>query len=404
MKNILILTYWSYKEPLIQTYTLPYVRIIQKNLNTKSKVYLFTMEQQSLSMTDKEWAYEKNRLFKENIILMRSKYYKFGIKMVLNFIKIFSLLISTIFFKKISYLHAWCTPGGVLGYILSVLTLKPLIIDSYEPHAESMVENGEWTKSSKAFKILFWFEKKMSRRAKTVIALTEGMRNYAEEKYSTVFKNYYVKPALVDFDKFDLKKPKDKKLIEKYGLKDKIVCIYAGKLGGIYLDNEVFDLFKVMNDYWGEKIKILLLTSKDKFEVKQQIKKAGIKEGVIEVLYVNFTEIHKYYRLADFAINPVKPVPSKRYCTSIKDGEYWAMGLPVIIPNNISDDSQIIESNNIGVVLNTLSANEYKKAVKIIDNLLKRDIKTLNGKIKEVAVQYRSFDIAENIYKEIYEK
>ena len=34
--NVLVLTYWSYKDALIQTYTLPYVRIIQKNLGTNN--------------------------------------------------------------------------------------------------------------------------------------------------------------------------------------------------------------------------------------------------------------------------------------------------------------------------------------------------------------------------------
>ena len=44
---------------------------------------------------------------------------------------------------------------------------------------------------------------------------------------------------------------------------------------------------------------------------------------------------------------PVKPVPTKRYCTPVKDGEYWALGLPVIITEGISDDSGIIRENGI---------------------------------------------------------
>ena len=61
-------------------------------------------------------------------------------------------------------------------------------------------------------------------------------------------------------------------------------------------------------------------------------------ESRIESLFVPYNQITDYYQIADFAINPVKPVPSKRYCTSIKDGEYWGMGLPVVITKNISDD------------------------------------------------------------------
>ena len=91
MKNLLILTYWSYKDALIQTYTLPYVRIIRKNLPQKSKIYLFTIEQDFYKMSDDEWKIEKQKLATENIILLRVRYSKFGIKMMLKFIGVFIL-------------------------------------------------------------------------------------------------------------------------------------------------------------------------------------------------------------------------------------------------------------------------------------------------------------------------
>ena len=404
MKNLLVITYWSYKDALIQTYTLPYVRIIRKKLPEKSKIYLFTIEQDFFKMTDEEWQNEKQKLLNENVHLLRFKYSKFGIKMMFKFLGIFASLFFLIITKNISKIHAWCTPGGAIGYILSALTFKPLIIDSYEPHAEAMVENGEWTKQSKAFKILFWFEKKMSRRAKTVIALTEGMRRYAKEKYNTEFDNYYVKPSLVDLQKFSFDNIENKLLKKELGLENKIVGLYAGKFGGIYLDKEVFGLIKTAYDFWGEKFKMLLLTNLQKEKVDKFAKDIDIPINIFEIKFVNYNEIENYFVVADFAINPVKPVPSKRYCTSIKDGEYWAMGLPVIITKNISDDSDIIEKENIGYVLKELNQNEYKKAIKKINELLKTDKLTLQNKIRNIAVRYRSFDIAEKIYTDIYEK
>jgi len=402
MKNLLIITYWSFKDALVQTYTLPYVRIIRKNIPEKSKIFLFTIEQEFHKMTDEEWQIEKQRLQKENIYLIRFQYSKFGIKMAFRFLGIITNLFFLIITKKISKIHVWCTPGGAIGYILSVLTFKPLIIDSYEPHAESMVENGEWTRQSKAFKILFWLEKKMSRRAKTVIALTEGMKYYAKEKYKAEFENYYVKPSMVNLQKFSFEEVDNKQLIEEFGYKEKIVAIYAGKFGGIYLKQEVFDLLKVACDYWGEKFRILILTSSPENEIFEMAEKSNIPKEILKVKFANYSEIEKYYKLADFAINPVKPVPSKRYCTSIKDGEYWAMGLPVVITKNISDDSDIIEKENIGAVIKDLNNDEYLKAIKKIDLLLGYDKKELKENIRNIAIKYRSFLIAEKIYKDIY--
>ncbi len=402
MKNILVLTYWSYKDALIQAYTLPYVRIMRKKIPSDSKIFVLTLEQDFFKMSSSEWENEKSKLAQEGIVLIRFKYDHFGIKMIFRVIGLLFSLKKLIRKEKIGFIHSWCMSAGSLGYILSLLTGKPLIIDSYEPHAESMVENGTWSTNSFRFKLLKWLEKKQSNRAQTVIALTQGMKDYAKVKYNASFKNYFVKPALVDLDKFSGTQEDYLQSRATKNLEGKIVGIYAGKLGGIYLEYEVFDLFKVASDYWKDKLKIYLLTDKNQAEVDEHIKRKNIPKECIETLFVPHAEIKDYLQIADFAINPVKPVPSKQYCTSIKDGEYWAMGIPVIITKNISDDSNIINTENIGHVLQELTNQEYMKACKKIDELITNDKIELNNRIKLVAKKYRSFSIAESIYGEIY--
>ena len=402
--GILVLTYWSYKDALVQTYTLPYVEIIRKKTNPNTRIFLLTLEQEFHKMTDSEWLIEKEKYEKRNIILLRFKYDHFGLIMSLRIVKLLLSLIRTIHKHNISTIHSWCMPAGSLGYLLSILTSKPLIIDSYEPHAEAMVENETWSRSSLKYKLLFWLEKKQSKRAKTVIALTKEMEVYAKKKYNAIFDNYYVKPSLVDLDKFNWDKNEYIKLRKEKKLDDKIVCIYAGKLGGIYLEEEVFDFFKIASDYWNQKLKIFLLTDKDKTEVTKFIQKKSIPTDCIETKFVSHHKIQQYYQLADFAINPVKPVPSKQYCTSIKDGEYWAMGLPIIITKNISDDSNIIEEENIGYVLKELNNKEYNNACEKINELISTNKIELNNRIRIIAKRYRSFEIAESIYEEIYSK
>ena len=396
------MTYWSYKDALVQTYTLPYVRIINKQLNSSSKIFLFTLEQSFFKMTDQEWNIEKEKLKKENIILLRFKYEHFGIKMIFRIISLLITLLKLIRKEKINFIHAWCTPAGSLGYILSSFTSKPLIIDSYEPHAEAMVENGTWKKSGFKFKLLFWLEKKQSNKAKTIIALTKGMKDYAIIKYNATFDNYYIKPALVNLDKFNWTEENYKGFRKTKNLENSVVCVYAGKLGGIYLEEEVFDFFKTASEFWKEKFKVFLLTNKNRDEVNALIKKKNIPSNCIETLFVAHEEIGDYYQIADFALNPVKPVPSKQYCTSIKDGEYWAMGLPVVITKNISDDSDIIKQENIGYVLNELNDKEYTIACQKIDALISKNDLQLRNKIISIATKYRTFDIATTIYREIY--
>ena len=72
--NILIPTYWSYKDPLIQTYTLPYVRIISKYIGKEDKIYLQTLEKKGLKLSEEELKNEKEKLAEDKIYLVSLKY------------------------------------------------------------------------------------------------------------------------------------------------------------------------------------------------------------------------------------------------------------------------------------------------------------------------------------------
>jgi len=401
MKNILVLTYWSFNDPLIQTYTLPYLKIILKILPVRSKIYLLCLEQDQykgdLDLTSRQI----KELRDIGIQVLQYKYFAFGLKALMGWMPILVKLSILILTKPIHYIHSWCMPPGVFSSLLAVIWRKPLIIDSYEPHAESNIENGEWKLNSKAYKILFAFEKWQTKVAHSIIATTKGMKKYAKIKYGVTIDRFFVKPACVNVNQFDFSKLKNQLLSEELGLTDKVTLLYAGKFGGIYFDKEVFDLIKVASEYYGQdNFRALILSNISEENVKKYCEEAGLSRDIIVLRFISHNRIQDYMNLADFAISPVKPIPTKRYCTPIKDGEYWAMGLPVIIPQNISDDSEIIEENEIGYVLKGMTIEEYLNAFKKMDNLLKdKDIKT---KIRQIAFKYRDFKVAEDVYQAIY--
>ena len=402
MNNVLILTYWSYPDALIQTYTLPYVRIIRKNLPLGSSVFLLTLEKDQAILEKSNRDKIAEQLQNEGIHWLPFTYRPFGFSAFILWMGISFKLCSIIIGKKISVIHCWCTPAGAIGYFLSVVFNRKLIIDSYEPHAEAMIENGTWKKGSLAFRLLFWLEKKQTQRAELVISATEGMRGYALSKYNVSIKNFYVKPACVDLDIFSEKDIKNKGLLMQLELTDKIICVYAGKFGGIYLEDEVFDFLKVAYDHWGDAFRVLLLTNTSEEKLREYCNRSNVPFEIVISLFVAHAKIPSYLGLADFALCPVKPIPTKRYCTPIKNGEYWALGLPVIIPKGISDDAQIIQENSIGAVWTKLEKQEYVRSVAVLDSILQTPPSVRFRKIREIAIQYRSFKIAETVYNQVY--
>ncbi len=397
-KNIIVLTYWSFPDALIQSYTLPYVKIMSDVLKREHKIYLVTLEKKPLSNEQKETI--RKELMPHNIHPVFLKYTPFGGKAIALWgwymFKLWMMILS----KSISHIHCWCTPPGVIGYYLSKLTGRKLVLDSFEPHAEPMLESETWDKTGKAFRILFKHEKKQLMRAKEVIFCVDKMKDYCKEKYGYSPSKYHVKPACVNMNHFSFDLRKDQELIKELNLENKIIGVYAGKFGGNYFQQEVFRLIKAGEDYWGDQFRFLILSSHTKEEINGFAEMENVSNSTIIHRFLPHDEVPKYIGLADFGITPFIPVPSKRYGTPIKTGEYWSMGLPVVITPNISDDSEIINKNKIGVIWNEFDKKGCSECIESLDQLLKES--NINQKILSIAQKHRNFNLVEPIYKDIY--
>lgn len=399
----MVFTQWSYKDALIQTYTLPYVEIIRQSIPLDKKIIVVTAEQPRIAISreekeaiNKEWA-------ARNMELYTLEYKRYGLRKMISFVWQMAAVYWLILVRRVSLIHAFCTPAGGFAWTLSVLSGRKLVIDSFEPHAEAMVENGTWSPGGWAFRILFWLEKRQAIRARYIISATEGMKDYALKTYGVDIRpKMFVKGACVDTRAF-YPMTKDPALMAELGIgSENMVCVYAGKLGGIYYDEEVFSLIRSAYDYWGERFRFLMLTNTKREDLDASLDKAGVPRHVLLNRFVPHQEVPKYLSVADFGINPVKTVPSKRYCTPIKDGEYWAMGLPVMIGPGISDDSDIIASTQTGVILDIVRREDHVPAIRKMEELLAGDRTELRDRIVANAVKYRSYSIPAAIYPQIY--
>jgi len=402
--NILVITYWSYKEALVQTCVLPYLEMIKK-INPSARFTLVTFEKSHLTLKLEEKHKELLKLKEKGIEWIAFPYFRFGIKSIFTVLWVILKLFFLVFSKKVRFIHAFGISAGTIAYILSKLTATWLVIDSYEPHAESMVENGEWNKDSKAYKIQSYFEKLQAHSAQHFIATSYKVKEYAKTRFGADLKSFFVKPAGVDIQKFNPSLYPKSLTRKKYLIpEDAIVAVYIGKFGGIYYYEETFQLLKAASDTWKEKFYAVIGSPIDKKEFEILLNQYQIpKEQILFLSYIPHTDVPEVLAMADFGINPVKPVPTKRYCTSVKDGEYWAMELPVIIPPNISDDSDYIQEKGIGVIWSDTSYEGCLKACQEMKSLLESEnLPQIKSEIRKLAIELRAFENFEKIYKAIY--
>ncbi|WP_306641781.1 glycosyltransferase [Sanyastnella coralliicola] len=402
--KILVITYWSFKEPLIHAWTLPYLDMIRDAVGDECEIHLFTLEKEQMQLNAEEEKAARQELQSKGITWVKRDYHHFGWRAMRAWLGNLWMLRRYVKSNNIEVIHAFGSPASTSAHVISKWTRVPYIVDSYEPHAESMVENGSWKDGSLAYRLLSYFEKRQTRNAFATLATSEGMRDYAATTYDHVPRRFLNKPAVVDLDQFGPDQQVEGVSRSALGVeKEDILCIYAGKVGGIYLRQEIFDFFKVCSERWGDRFRVIMLSDLKEDELRDLCASAELDPATIILRFVPHAHVAAYLALADFAINPVKPVPSKRYCTSIKDGEYWATGLPVVIPANISDDSDLIKQEGIGAVMETLDRTAYEGAVTTIEELIQPgNREKIRQRIREVAAQYRGLDIARNSYHQIY--
>jgi hypothetical protein len=403
--NILVYTHWPFYDGLNLSYVVPCLYMMKKALPADTKIFFATQEKDLAKLNRPEVQAIIDELKNHNIFHYKEQYHHLGVMkaigLVLNFFKLLFFIIS----KNIKVIHTEAISAGMIGSVLKTITNKVHIVDSYEPLAYSMIEAGIWPADSFAFKLMKYFEKRQGIKGDFIIGTTNAMRDYAKTKYGIELKNFYWKPAVVDINRFQFNEKYRNEYRKEYKLENKIVIVYAGKFGGQYLENETFDFFKACHNYWGDNFRILLLTSHSVQEVTDYCVKANLDKNLITQMFVPFPEIHKYLSIADFAITPVKPIHSKRYCSPIKDGEYWATGLPVVITENISDDSDIIEHENVGTIMADFTPEGYLKNIHAIEKLFAVETPTeLRERIRKVAIKYRHYDIAEKVYTTVYSK
>jgi glycosyltransferase involved in cell wall biosynthesis len=200
-----------------------------------------------------------------------------------------------------------------------------------------------------------------------------------------------VVPCTVPLDTFRFSSEARAKIRTRLNLApDTLVGIYAGKFGGIYYETEAFEIFRKGFEIWSERFFLIILTSNSQEYVQDHVTRAGIDSARVFTILAPHAEVPNYLSAADLAYNLVKPGPSKRFTSSIKNGEYWASGLPMLIPPDMGDDSDIITREGIGGAIFDLGRpGSLEEAYRSIDHYLRTHSRE-SPEIAGLAQKYRT--------------
>ena len=287
--------------------------------------------------------------------------------------------------------------AGAFGHYLGALFHIPYIVESFEPHAGYMVESGVWK----------WYD------LRTIVQRYHEAQQKGTARYLCPVSNHYaaklmeegidsarvrVLPCCVDTDQFRFDESKRMAIRARLDIPaNSLVGIYVGKFGGIYYYEEAFKLYKSAFDFFGPSFRLILLSGHPPGEVNALMNRYSIPAEKVILLAVLHDTVNEYMSASDFAFCTIKPAPSRIYCSPIKNAEYWANGLPVLLEAGIGDDSDIVAQEGGGHIIDPYKPEE---AFHKLAALLTQGRQNLASSISALAIRHRSMNRVAQLYKE----
>lgn len=390
--NILFLSYWGLDDPLTTATVLPHLRVLQERSDVIA-IRLVTVErdQAALHSPTLHLPFSAKISFKpllsppgQGVFVTKTNDFR-------RFPK--ELAAQAIAFGA-DFILARGAPAGALAYLVQQRIGLPFYVESFEPHAEYMRKSGVWSWYDPRYIFQQYWENQQKRRAAGLMPVAENYRRQLIAEGIPAARIVTV-PCSVSLTDFVFDVEARVKMRQQLGLPtDALVGVYVGKFGGIYYDEEAFQLFKQTADFFGPNFRLLLLTPQVPEEVQAKLTANGFDSSRAIVTRAPFAEVPAYLSSSDFAYGLHRPTP---YVSPIKVGEYWANGLPVLLTAGVGDDSDIIAAEGGGAVFDLTQPGSVAQALYSIQAQLSNPDhrKTIHA----LAARHRSVERAREAYE-----
>jgi glycosyltransferase involved in cell wall biosynthesis len=287
-------------------------------------------------------------------------------------------------------------PAGALAYLVWQKNRLPFYVESFEPHADYMLESGVWRRYDPRYLFERHWEQQQKQLALGLMPVAENYRQQliAEgvpaQRIATV-------PCSVDVRQFAYSDTGRQRMRERLGWAETdVVGVYVGKFGSIYYDKEAFQVFRTAADFFGAGFRLIILTPDPLHEVQAKLAAAGLADGQVFLTKAAHQEVPDYLSAADFAFATIKPAPCRLFCSAIKIGEYWASGLPVLLPEGIGDDSDIIKQEGGGAIFNLDRPISVSEALANVAQQIAQP--SYRQRVRHLAERHRSIELSRQAY------
>ncbi|MDJ0364545.1 hypothetical protein QMK33_05225 [Hymenobacter sp. H14-R3] len=393
--RILFLGYWGLNEGLTTSTVFPHLRLLQERSDVEA-IRLVTIERGMEAQAELTFApgFEANKISFEPL---RSKPAgNVFLNKIEDFTRFPNELVKQVAAFKPDFILARGSPAGALAYLVWKKTKLPFYVESFEPHADYMLESGVWRAYDPRFLFQQYWEKRQKQLALGLMPVAENYRQQLM-KEGVPAERIVTVPCSVNAAAFAFEAGVRARVRERLDWPAEVVVgVYVGKFGSIYYDEEAFQVFRTAADFFGAAFRLIILTPDPLPEVQAKLAAAGLAASQVFVTKAAHHEVPDYLSAADFAFATIKPAPCRLFCSAIKIGEYWASGLPVLLPEGIGDDSDIINKEGGGAIFNLDRPISVPEALGNVAQQMAQP--GYRQQVRQLAERHRSIELSRQAY------
>lgn len=403
-RSVIVYVYNSADDPLFKGNLLPLLQQMSRN-QADLRFELITYEQEQYPLTAQQRADRLREWAADRIYWHPLTWHSGSFKLAK---KSYDLTLGLLLCARLRLggarsIMGMCTVAGSFAFLIAKTLGLKYFAYQYEPHSEFMRDCGMWSEQSVAYRGLHYVEGLVGRHADLISTGTSHMIDRLHEWESPA--RAYRLPTGVDEQRFRFSAEARATIRARHHLSaDQRVVLYLGKFGDLYYDHEVAELFRTLLDEMPD-LHFLIATPDPPARIAGLMAQAGLPAARVTITRSSYEEVPAYISAADLGIVAVPPLPSQRFRSPIKVGEYLCCGLPYLVCRGVSEDDTVALRDQVGVVVDRFSPDEARRVVPRIEALLAEDKDQLRARCRRAGIAYRGLDqfvtVADEIFKQL---
>lgn len=278
--------------------------------------------------------------------------------------------------------------AGAYAALVRPFGFQRLVLVNFEPHSRYMREMGLWSEGSLKHRVVRWSEGMELRRADAVVAPSTAVQELVRARHPGV--ELHLQGVTVDVRANARDEAAGAEVRRRYGLEGRTVVLYIGKFGGIYYSEAAYVRFMQAACAADPAVHHLIVTHHEHME---QLRRAPgwdrVQDRTTLLGPMPPEALRPYLSAADLGVIAVPPTPSQRFRSPVKTALYWAAGVPILIPEGVSDDWWIAREQGIGIVVDDLPTMNGEALRTGLDHLRAGGVDVLRKRCVEAAMRLR---------------